>query len=630
MTRIGKPPPHFAFLLLCLFFLWSFGVTSLKRYPIANDEFNTLARIRDISQDRLYSIPRTLENLAAISPDHGPLYFLLMNTWSRIGGADLFALRLPSVFFGLLALAVAYRIALLGGRPSAGLSAVVYLGLLSFFLYYTHIARMYTLLALVAGLLVWSYWQASRGGAPARLWIWLLLFVSSAALIYIHYSGLFLLGAIAMYHLAFARKRRRWWLVSALMTAAALLFVPWLPVLIDGLTRSTVLLETRLSLVASTGAAFTIFSNGIVILPIAIASLIIRYRKRLNAAERYLLLVTAFALLLVLLLNEITPLLIESRLRYLTFIALPAAGALTLGLRFLPGWRRIRLGLFCIWALASFAFARSDYFNVVTNRQTLREDKLVHYQSFLYDLRDLPGYGQLILSFHPQAPVVWKTAEYYRAVLDKWKYIVHITYDEQGELLVQSGIPPRYTLDDIASGSDGIWVIHNPQQTDLQALDVYANWFLERYKPCKRFVETADNVIEFYLRRSLPCSLAFAVRPLAIHYDNGMRLENLVVEKSPDQLSVYFWWDEILPSEYSFSLQVFDQDSNRVTGSDAVIYRAPLDAQSLDITTLPAGEYTLQLIVYDYETGDSQAGLIMDRRRRFERQVEIARFTLEN
>ena len=105
---------------------------------------------------------------------------------------------------------------------------------------------------------------------------------------------------------------------------------------------------------------------------------------------------------------------------------------------------------------------------------------------------------------------MWKTIEYYRAILDNWKYIVHITYDEAGELLVQSGIPARLTRQDIVADSDGIWVIHNPQQTDLSSMDVYESWFLDHFKPCKRFIDKADLVIEFYLKRSLPCGLAFA------------------------------------------------------------------------------------------------------------------------
>ncbi|MDE2855812.1 MAG: glycosyltransferase family 39 protein [Chloroflexota bacterium] len=626
MTSIDKRPLRFAFLLICFGFLWFFGITSLKGRPIANDEFNTLARIRQIGHHQPYSLPETLEKLAAISPDHGPLYFLLMNLWQRIAGADLFSMRLPSVFFGMLSLATVYRLALLGGRQEAGLAAAGFLGFLSFFLYYTQLARMYTLLALVVGGIVWSYWKVSRGGAPG--WIWRLLFVTTAAVTYIHYSGLMLLSTVALYHLVFARKDRRWWRIAFLMSAAVLLFIPWLPVVIVGLEESSVLSDNRLPLLESLGAGLSVFSNGIVILPLAAGTLLARYRKRLNPPEQYIALVTLLALLVMLLLNEITPVLVESRLRYLTFIAAPAASVIACGLHFSPGWKRLRIVWFGLWVLASFAFWRSDYFNVVTNRQALLEDKLVHYQAFRYDLRDLPGYDQLIISFHPQAPVVWKTIEYYRAILDKWKYIVHITYDEAGDLLVQSGIPPRLTQSDIVAESDGIWVIHNPQQTDLSSMDVYENWFLDHFKPCKRFVDEADTVIAFYLRRSLPCGLAFADEPLAILYDNGGALDNILVERTQDELSVYFWWREIIEGEYSFSLQIFDEQSNRVAGSDAVIRRAPLDLRRLDISALPAGAYTLQLIVYHFETGASVSGRVAGNQEPFERAVQLTRFTV--
>lgn len=599
--------------------------------PIANDEYSTVIHVYDIWRDYAFSIPDTLENVSTVIPDHGPLYFVLMNIWLRIAGADVFVARLPSVFFGMLALATTYRLVRLGGQAEAGPAAVALLAFLSYFLYYTHIARMYTLMPLVVGAIAWSYWRVSQVSVRVKRRDWLLLFVSSAAVTYIHYSGAILLSAIGLYHLLFAHKNRRWWQISALMTGAALLFIPWLPVVLDGMAHSRAAMSTtRLSLLEALGAGFTIYANGIVILPVMVGALIMRRRRRFNRAERYILLLVLFASLLILLLNEFTPLVVESRLRYLTFIAAPVTSALALGLQLFPFWKRFRLVFLCVWILASLAFARSDYFNVATNRRLLREDKLVHYQAFKYDLRDLPGYDQLIVSFHPQAPVVWKTAEFYRAVLDKWKHIVHITYDQEGELLVQSGIPPRFTLDDIAADSDGLWIIHNPRQTDLHALDVYQRWFLERFKPCKRFLETADNVIEFYLRRSLPCGLAFAESPLAIEYDNGLRLANLIVEEAPGQLSVYFWWDEILESEYSFSLQVFDQASNRVLGSDGLIWRAPAAARSLDVSSLPAGEYTLQLIIYDYETGASQPGLVQETRRRFERELEIARFTVED
>ena len=121
MTRNGKSTTGFAILLLCLYSLWFFGLANLKGLPIGNDEYNTINRIRNIGLDQPHSLSKTLDNLAAISPDHGPLYFVIINLWQRVAGADLFSLRLPSVFFALLSLATAYRIGRLGGDDGVGL-----------------------------------------------------------------------------------------------------------------------------------------------------------------------------------------------------------------------------------------------------------------------------------------------------------------------------------------------------------------------------------------------------------------------------------------------------------------------------------------------------------------------------
>ena len=628
MTTIGKSTAGFALLLLCLSYLWFYGVTNLKGLPIGNDEYNTINRIRHLDRNQPYRIDETLDKLASISPDHGPLYFLLMNLWQRVAGADLFALRLPSVFFALLSLALAYRIARLGGDEWNGLSAAAILLFLAFFLHYTHVARMYTLLALAAACLVWSYWKTSYSRARLKRGIWLLLFASAALIMYIHYSGAILLAAIGVYHLLFARKRGRWWRISALLSLAALIFVFWLPIAIEGAAGSSVLLETRMSPLAALGAGLSVFSNGVVVLPLIAFALIARYRQRLHPAQRYILLVLTFAVAFMLALNEITPLLVESRLRYLTFLAVPAAVALGDSLRLLPPGKLLRVALPLLWIAASFAFSRSDAFEIYTNRRALREDELVHYQAFHYDLRDPPITDQLIMSFHQDARAVWKTIEYYRSILDQWRYVVHITVDENGGILLQSGIPPTMTLENIAADFDAVFAIHNPALTDLNAMEDFSGWFLDHFKSCKRLIDQPTNIIELYLKRQLPCELLLHANPLAIRYDNGMALANIRVEQSEDFLDVYFWWDEILSGNYSYSLQVFDQAANRALSQDAVIWRDRLDGRRLDISLLEPGDYTLALIVYDYETGVSQSGALTETGQRFQREVEIARFSV--
>ncbi len=61
---------------------------------------------------------------------------------------------------------------------------------------------------------------------------------------------------------------------------------------------------------------------------------------------------------------------------------------------------------------------------------------------------------------------------------------------------------------------------------------------------------------------------------------------------------------------------------------DAVINGTGLDTQTLDISSLPEGEYVVKLIVYDRLSLKSQPGKIIDTNERFEREVEITKFSI--
>ena len=102
----------------------------------------------------------------------------------------------------------------------------------------------------------------------------------------------------------------------------------------------------------------------------------------------------------------------------------------------------------------------------------------------------------------------------------------------------------------------------------------------------------------------------------------------MIVEQETDLLKVYFRWLKTHDEMYSFTLQVFDTKANKVQQDDRVISGEPVDVMKLDITSLPAGEYAVELIVYDFESKASQPGVLVDGAVRFEREVEIARLSV--
>ena len=509
-------------------------------------------------------------------------------------------------------------------------AAAILSAFLAFLIFYHQLVRMYALLTLLVAVVAWAYWRVkSAAGAPPA-WRWATLVIAAAALIYVHYYGMVVLIAIGMYHLLFAAKDRRWLQVCAAMIAAGLLFAPWLPVVFRGWTELKIPSQ-NLSLFESAATVAQVFTNGLApIILLAAAACVLR-RKRLGPAQRYLIFLALSIFLMIIALNEVTPVLAARRLRYTVILAVPLSCAIAIGLTLLPGRRLALPALVTLWILACFAYADSDELLTYTNRAYQNSDAVPSYQDFHYMAASLPSRNALILSFHPDTTVDdFKILAYYRWLLSDWTHVAHITSDDSGAVVIQSGLSTYAAPDAIVDNSNGIWVIHNPQQTDLSSLEVYRNWFAQNFQMCRRFVDTERSVIAYYLKKPIPCSLIADEPELEIMYDNGAWLGNAELAQSADPLAVYLWWRHRGESELAYSLQAFDDSEDKVLQFDAVISGDPIDAHSLDLSGLAAGAYTLDLIVYDRESGRSQPGTVVNENRSFERAATLATFEVES
>lgn len=629
MRFAARPNPTLAISVVCLLVFFAMGSARLKVFPIGNDEFNSLSHVQDPEKGTRYDFGGTVQSVTERSQQHGPLYFLMLNVWRNLVGADLFVLRALSLFFGLLTVAATFLLAALCRGRQLGLAALLITTFLAYHLFYSHTARMYTLLPLFAAWVIWSYWRVSNESQSVPRWRWLSLFASAALILYLHYFGIMILAAIGLYHLLFVRKTWRWWQVSLLLLIAGLCFLPWLPVAFDGFSHRINLTESRLPLLDSLLTFCLVFSNGLFILPLAAAALVIRCHRRLNRAEKFILLITAFVLALSIAANEFTPILVARRMRYMTVLTVPYCCSLAVAFRLLPQRRILQIMSLTLWIAAFFVFYRSEGLLRYANKIVQNIHKIPHYQDFIYESENLPGHNELILSFHPDTPItVGKTLRYYRATLSQYDHLAHISYQDDGALLIQSGLSTYATLDAIAKNATGIWVIFDPRQTDLQSLDVYISWFSQQYQACRRFVEKPDSVIEYYLRADVPCELLNAPDPFSIQYDNGSELGHLIADQTSDSLTIFLRWLQTVGEEYSFTLQVFNEQEDKVLQADRVISSEPVDIVNFDLSALPAGEYAAKLIVYDFETLESQPGARVDPAQRFEREIEVARFSV--
>ena len=171
-------------------------------------------------------------------------------------------------------------------------------------------------------------------------------------------------------------------------------------------------------------------------------------------------------------------------------------------------------------------------------------------------------------------------------------------------------------------------MVNSPQEYDAAQTPAFQDWFAKRFHFCLRFFEDESTTIDAYLRADIPCSAIDQSSALEVRYEDGVRLHNASFDVDGDTLHFYLAWTDAAAGKYSFSLQFFDGYGQKALQYDRVIRHLLLSTYEIDASSLPAGVYSIQLIVYDFETQVSQGGTVNDTGERFERELEIAQLKL--
>ncbi|MCX6030487.1 MAG: glycosyltransferase family 39 protein [Chloroflexi bacterium] len=187
---------------------------------------------------------------------HPPLYYWLLHIWTRVAGTSEVGLRSFSVLTGLL---LALAAGVVGRRLfdlPTGLVTAFVIALSPFAVYYSQEARMYTLLALEATVVVLAFWgyvsqednRLPVDGSSPRYLRWLpasgqFMILAWAAGLYTHYAfpliiamltGLYAVWlAVSWRRGRVVRRLLRW---GILLAITAGLYAPWLPIALSQLT----------------------------------------------------------------------------------------------------------------------------------------------------------------------------------------------------------------------------------------------------------------------------------------------------------------------------------------------------------------------------------------------------------
>jgi len=168
----------------------------------------------------------TFQWFGRINDFHPPLYYWITHFWMQLGRSEWF-LRLPSVFFGV---ATVYLVYLLAKKmfPQKHFKFSIFhftlpefsallLAVAPYHIYYSQEVRMYSLLAFLA--------TASMLFLIERKWLGYILV--TAAMLYTHYSGFFLIIAQTIWIVFWQRKILKLFLKNLFIVF--LFFLPWLP-----------------------------------------------------------------------------------------------------------------------------------------------------------------------------------------------------------------------------------------------------------------------------------------------------------------------------------------------------------------------------------------------------------------
>ncbi len=346
-------------------------IPQLDKYPLSLDSIFSYSFAHGLTESH-YTTNDVLENLERDDPNQAPLHYVLLHFWGKLAGNSLAMARLISLFAGFLALALVYRLTADFVSPAAGGIAAFVLLCNAFYAFYYAQVRYYTLIVLLAALIVWLYLRIATRRQRPKQRDYLALLLACYALVLTHFFGFVLYTTLSLYHLLAAPKNRRWLAIVATALIALLLAAPWLSVLLtDGVERANLHHEANAAGVLDNLAAWiTVISNGSpLLLAISLVGVIVGWRRKWLASNPFLLL---FPLLVVSIgvASVATGVVSEGQMRYM-LVGMPiVVGFIAAGLFALYRLRRWLGMLALLWLVTGLSFMRSADWELLIQGRT--------------------------------------------------------------------------------------------------------------------------------------------------------------------------------------------------------------------------------------------------------------------
>ena len=530
-----------------------------------------------------------------------PAHYILLSEWGKLVGWTEYAARALSLLLGLLAASWMYRLGRDLFSPLVGLSAATIFGMSALYLYYMHQMRTYTLLALLAIVVVWCYWRVIQS-SPAR-WKQAALVLSTTALLYTHYMGALIPAALALYHLMFVRKDRRWWIVVGLFGLSLLLFViPWFEEILRTITHAGTD-EERQMLGLSTPELLAESAYQFGNASIAFAAILIAAALGVRGkAARFAWTVMLGALGLAVVVNTLLPVLGHSR--YLMPVWLLLALLMGLGVGLLHS-RRIHAGLTLgVWVIAGVWVSSTPDFSSDI-RGGAYADLPWH---TLVDTLDSRTADEDVIAYHrpDNAWAIERIFDYYLDHVAGRRSILELLpgRDDNNEFLREAEI--------FIDEAPRVWLVTDKTEAPNFRLEEIRLALASGYAACGTVFDLPAMKLDLYARKPTE-------NPV---YTFGEGIGLYKVEPVPataaETLNLTLGWmiaEDVPPNTYSVGVHVDDATGQLVAQTDFGLpeegYHCPF--APLDVRPLPPGEFQVRVVVYDYTSGTRLTGQSGDR-----------------
>ncbi len=579
----------------------------IDAYPPAADEFFSMFNSGYLAA-RPYSPLEIVESLRRQSFDQMPGFFLLLGAWGNATSYTLPIARALPLFIGILALAMTYRLARDFVAPQAGLIALVIVSSNAFYNYYYAFVRMYTLVVLLAAILLWLYFKFIHAKTqPLRRHV-VALAASVAALMLTHPFCVTLLTALGLYHLLFVRKDRRWMTVVLSVVVAVLVISPylltWTSTLGAAFERKDLTGAPQLLDGPGVIAAWlSVVLNGqVALLVVSIAGIVLGIRSRTISLAPWLRLSLLFLAVLAAV-AQVIPALSESTMRYHLVGWLPFVMLCSAALYCLYRFHTLLLCLTLLWVVAGLW------------HQGEVDPGWKHRLGWQQQIYPLPPWHAASREAQKALPPPVIIAHVNMSF--ELRASQHINYSQMEHYFTRHGII-FWQLDDLVwfdglvsdlvIHTPNLWVLYQNSKIDnpQRVADMRASMTSSHYELCESMELPEGAVLSKYAWHTLDC------RPPVLSASNGNRLIDhdfyrlaLDGNAAPfiDSWTAKSEFDE---SGFNLSYQLLDRYWNNAAQVDLpLVHEGKLRQFSIGISELSPGAYRLVAILYDRHTGET-------------------------